>query len=32
MIGAGFSINNFSGARFFKPLGCGAIRFDFRHD
>ena len=32
MIGSGFSIDDFTGAGFFKALGCRAIRFDFRHD
>ena len=32
VIGSGFSIDNFTGAGFFKPLGCSAVGFDFWHD
>jgi hypothetical protein len=32
MVGAGFSVDDFTGAGFFKSLGCSAIGFDFWHD
>jgi hypothetical protein len=31
MAGTGFSINDFTGARFFKPFGSRPICFDFGH-
>jgi hypothetical protein len=32
MVGAGLSIDDFTGAGFFKSLGSSAVGFDFWHD